>query len=422
MGLETTTTITGMNPLWPLGTDPRSEGDNHIRILKSVLQNRFDDATAGTLKLKAVSSVEVYDAGIKRGTFYGGTAGTALIGVIGSDNTGTRKVEIRADAGGFNHYGDGGAGDIWWQSLALNGTNKFRIAYVQASAYTELVSFNASGTRVGNIGLDAVSFYSSSRIIQWNPIKISTEISHYDWYGPDAGLRRVVDPNGNVFTQKVNAAINSFVNYHIINATSRANTFIADVLSDTGGFVTSTFGKGIHVAAAGGFGVLSGNNYDGAGVGTTPRNNVELATWWGFGIKDYSGNVNWSVDARTGRTTQSGDLQFATGVAMYLDGNIKFGGTMANFGTYLSDALGQRAVINTQTATGATGFPMGTVLIMYTNGVQVVRNSLTNPCVSNNDSIYYRLQGQANAGTRLDGNWRACGHIDSNWVMVQRVP
>ena len=41
MGLETADTIAELNPLWPLGTDPKSEGDDHIRLIKQVMQ---DDA------------------------------------------------------------------------------------------------------------------------------------------------------------------------------------------------------------------------------------------------------------------------------------------------------------------------------------------------------------------------------------------
>ena len=56
MGLETTTTISGLNETWPLGTDPRNEGDNHIRTTKTVLKNTFDDGTAGELKIKVGGS------------------------------------------------------------------------------------------------------------------------------------------------------------------------------------------------------------------------------------------------------------------------------------------------------------------------------------------------------------------------------
>lgn len=39
MPLETGTKIEDLNPLWPLGSDPVSEGDDHTRLIKSVLQN-----------------------------------------------------------------------------------------------------------------------------------------------------------------------------------------------------------------------------------------------------------------------------------------------------------------------------------------------------------------------------------------------
>lgn len=41
MGLETGTYLSDLVPANPAGTDPKSQGDNHIRLLKSVLQNTF---------------------------------------------------------------------------------------------------------------------------------------------------------------------------------------------------------------------------------------------------------------------------------------------------------------------------------------------------------------------------------------------
>ena len=43
MGLETATYITDLVSSNPLGTDSRAQGDNHIRLLKSVLQTQFSD-------------------------------------------------------------------------------------------------------------------------------------------------------------------------------------------------------------------------------------------------------------------------------------------------------------------------------------------------------------------------------------------
>jgi hypothetical protein len=41
MGLETTSSIAGLNASWPLGGDDRRDGDNHIRQIKSVLKTIF---------------------------------------------------------------------------------------------------------------------------------------------------------------------------------------------------------------------------------------------------------------------------------------------------------------------------------------------------------------------------------------------
>ena len=39
MGLETGDKISDLNPGWPLGSDPKSQGDDHLRLLKVVFQN-----------------------------------------------------------------------------------------------------------------------------------------------------------------------------------------------------------------------------------------------------------------------------------------------------------------------------------------------------------------------------------------------
>lgn len=44
MGLETGTYIEDLNENWPLGTDPKSQGDDHIRLVKDVLKNTLPGA------------------------------------------------------------------------------------------------------------------------------------------------------------------------------------------------------------------------------------------------------------------------------------------------------------------------------------------------------------------------------------------
>lgn len=45
MPLESGTEIQDLNPAWPLGVDQLSQGDNHIRLVKSCIQGSFPEMT-----------------------------------------------------------------------------------------------------------------------------------------------------------------------------------------------------------------------------------------------------------------------------------------------------------------------------------------------------------------------------------------
>ena len=45
MGLESTTYIDGLVSTNPTGTDPRSQGDDHIRLVKSTVKATFPNLT-----------------------------------------------------------------------------------------------------------------------------------------------------------------------------------------------------------------------------------------------------------------------------------------------------------------------------------------------------------------------------------------
>ena len=64
MGLETADTIAELDPLWPLGTDPKSQGDDHIRLLKRVLQeDALSLADGGIITAGAAAVVMSYGGG-----------------------------------------------------------------------------------------------------------------------------------------------------------------------------------------------------------------------------------------------------------------------------------------------------------------------------------------------------------------------
>lgn len=100
MGLEAVTKISDLNPLWPLGTDERSQGDDHLRAIKTALRSLLTDVNqiglgpaslageAGKV-LKVNDGSTAYETAtvlalvlplVKRDTTYGGTitgSGTA---------------------------------------------------------------------------------------------------------------------------------------------------------------------------------------------------------------------------------------------------------------------------------------------------------------------------------------------------------
>jgi len=61
MGVETATYISQLSATNPLGTDPISEGDNQIRLVKSVLQSQFTTLGAAAVTTTA-AEVNVLDA------------------------------------------------------------------------------------------------------------------------------------------------------------------------------------------------------------------------------------------------------------------------------------------------------------------------------------------------------------------------
>jgi Phage Tail Collar Domain len=64
MGLETSTYISGLTASWPPSGDPKSQGDDHLRLIKGVLQATFPNANAAfyTPRAEATSGTLALDA------------------------------------------------------------------------------------------------------------------------------------------------------------------------------------------------------------------------------------------------------------------------------------------------------------------------------------------------------------------------
>ena len=107
MGLETGDRISDLNASWPLGSDPKSQGDDHIRLTKAVMKNDIVPRTTG-------------------GDFHAS---------IGVESAGNPRLTL-------NNTGDG-TGPWWWQAnsngsaqIDYGGATKYRFEGPQTTAFT----------------------------------------------------------------------------------------------------------------------------------------------------------------------------------------------------------------------------------------------------------------------------------------------
>ena len=92
MGVETATYISQLSATNPLGTDPISEGDNQIRLVKDVLQKQFPNFTAATVDPTCVELNYVDGVTSAIQTQMDGkaaTTGNASIATVGTITSGT---------------------------------------------------------------------------------------------------------------------------------------------------------------------------------------------------------------------------------------------------------------------------------------------------------------------------------------------
>ncbi len=73
MTVETATYISQLNPTLPSINDPKAEGDDHLRLTKSVLQNQFPNLGAAAVTVTAAELNSVPGKAAKAGDTYSGT-------------------------------------------------------------------------------------------------------------------------------------------------------------------------------------------------------------------------------------------------------------------------------------------------------------------------------------------------------------
>jgi hypothetical protein len=130
MPLETSTTIAGLNALWPLGTDSKSQGDDHLRLIKSVLQS---DAVAKADL--AASSIITQQILTTSGT-YTKPAGLKYLEVYCVGGGGGSGAAAATPAGQASAAGGGGAGGVvqkFYAAAAVAATQAYTIGAAGAA-------------------------------------------------------------------------------------------------------------------------------------------------------------------------------------------------------------------------------------------------------------------------------------------------
>ena len=98
MGLESGQFISDLDAAWPLGGDTPSQGDDHLRTIKQILQTQFPGSGGGFSEAITATEEQINDIPNLK-TQFNAPAGTALL--FHNDNPPTGW--LRWPTGGFDH-------------------------------------------------------------------------------------------------------------------------------------------------------------------------------------------------------------------------------------------------------------------------------------------------------------------------------
>lgn len=146
MGLETGTYIEDLAPGNPLGTDPKSQGDDHLRLIKACIKNSFPNTDGAWTTTSAI------------------TAGPAT-----ADGQLMQYGQRRKMSGGvISIFGTKAGGSNDW-SVSRLGLGHYRVTFTQAAAGQYEHSVTANGytsvpvtMRVDLINATVVDLYITS--------------------------------------------------------------------------------------------------------------------------------------------------------------------------------------------------------------------------------------------------------------------
>jgi hypothetical protein len=154
MPLESGVTgIQGLNPAWPTGTDPKSQGDDHLRTIKAAIQASFPGMTGAWITGQIIKALG-YDATNARIINVGtATAATDAVTKAVTDALAARVTAIESQTGKFQSFGiinangtiRGGSGDYT--------VNKTGAGVYQMNFNESATSLNSQSLQVSVVGV-----------------------------------------------------------------------------------------------------------------------------------------------------------------------------------------------------------------------------------------------------------------------------
>lgn len=149
MSLETGTYIGDLVATNPAGTDPKSQGDDHLRLIKKTLQNQFGTATDGSITVPVkVSTTNIVATGVEATNIVGTDVSGAKLHTGVSGNTGHNfSLDATADDGSMKLARDSGQdimlvfadGKVAFpQNVPITINAKSAVGAVGANAFTPL--------------------------------------------------------------------------------------------------------------------------------------------------------------------------------------------------------------------------------------------------------------------------------------------
>lgn len=155
MPLESASDINGLNILWPLGGDVKGEGDNHLRMLKSVLKNSFPGlsgaihrrvAKAANFAVVSTDNTVLFDCS---GTLVATPAAAATLGSTHTWMFYVRSGTLQVDPNGAELI-DGAASKVFvagtWGIIFCDGTGLTSLTNASLPANTVFESTIADGS------------------------------------------------------------------------------------------------------------------------------------------------------------------------------------------------------------------------------------------------------------------------------------